>query len=309
MKKINYIRFDWAIKRLLRQKANYDILEGFLSTVLNEDIRIKRILDEEGKIDSVDDRINRIGLLAENSAGELYIIEVQNNREPDFFHRVLCGITKGVTDYISEGNAYGRVKKLYCINIIYFELGLGKDCVYHGHTKFRGIHGNDVLWLTESSRKQLVCEAVGDVCPEYYFLRVDNFDKKTPVTQPDEWIYFLKTSEIPETAKAKGLPEARERLRVDKMSDSDRATYNAHVEAQRYQRSVIKTGRIEGLEEGEAIGLEKGEKIGLEKGKKIGQEKTFVEIVQNAHRNGLTVEQIRAITQLDEEQIRKIIES
>ena len=25
-----YVRFDWAIKRLLRQKANFDVLEGFL---------------------------------------------------------------------------------------------------------------------------------------------------------------------------------------------------------------------------------------------------------------------------------------
>jgi hypothetical protein len=30
MEKSNYIRFDWAIKRLLRQKANFVVLEGFL---------------------------------------------------------------------------------------------------------------------------------------------------------------------------------------------------------------------------------------------------------------------------------------
>ena len=26
-----YVRFDWAIKRLLRQKANFVVLEGFLT--------------------------------------------------------------------------------------------------------------------------------------------------------------------------------------------------------------------------------------------------------------------------------------
>lgn len=30
-----YIRFDWAIKRLLRQKANFDVLDGFLTVMLN----------------------------------------------------------------------------------------------------------------------------------------------------------------------------------------------------------------------------------------------------------------------------------
>ena len=32
----NLIRFDWAMKRLLRDKSNYVVLEGFLSTLLEE---------------------------------------------------------------------------------------------------------------------------------------------------------------------------------------------------------------------------------------------------------------------------------
>ena len=27
-----YIRFDWAVKRLLRHKANFGVLEGFLNS-------------------------------------------------------------------------------------------------------------------------------------------------------------------------------------------------------------------------------------------------------------------------------------
>ena len=43
-----YIRFDWAIKRLLRQKANFDVLDGFLTVMLNEEIKIVEILESEG---------------------------------------------------------------------------------------------------------------------------------------------------------------------------------------------------------------------------------------------------------------------
>ncbi len=32
------VSFDWAIKNILRDKANYDVLEGFLSTLLEKDI-------------------------------------------------------------------------------------------------------------------------------------------------------------------------------------------------------------------------------------------------------------------------------
>ena len=44
----NYIRFDWAMKRLLRNKANFAVLEGFLTTLLNEKIVIQKLLESEG---------------------------------------------------------------------------------------------------------------------------------------------------------------------------------------------------------------------------------------------------------------------
>ena len=46
--KDRYIRFDWAIKRLLRQKANFGVLEGFLTVFLNEEVKIIDILESEG---------------------------------------------------------------------------------------------------------------------------------------------------------------------------------------------------------------------------------------------------------------------
>ncbi|MBP7215526.1 MAG: hypothetical protein KBA52_07820 [Candidatus Kapabacteria bacterium] len=41
------IRFDWAIKRLLRNKSNFVVLEGFLSELLFDDIKIEQILESE----------------------------------------------------------------------------------------------------------------------------------------------------------------------------------------------------------------------------------------------------------------------
>ena len=46
--KDRYIRFDWAIKRLLRQKANFGVLEGFLTVFLGEKITIVELLESEG---------------------------------------------------------------------------------------------------------------------------------------------------------------------------------------------------------------------------------------------------------------------
>ena len=238
--KDNLIRFDWAMKRLLRNKSNYVVLEGFLSTLLGEDVRIVRFLESEGNQEDANDKFNRADMLAEDSQGRLLIIEVQNNHELDYFHRMLYGVSKTISEYINLGDDYDRVRKLYSINIVYFELGQGKDYVYHGKTEFRGLHDKeDILQLSVRQRELFVGKNAGDIFPEYYVLRVNDFDKvaKTPL---DEWIEFLKTGVINQTATAKGLPEARERLRVDSLSPAEKRAYVRAMEAQKVVRKVVR---------------------------------------------------------------------
>ena len=250
--KNNLIRFDWAMKRLLRDKSNYVVLEGFLSTLLGEDLRIVRFLESESNQSDANDKFNRADMLVEDNRGRLLIIEVQNNHELDYFHRMLYGVSKTISEYINLGDDYDKVKKIYSINIVYFELGQGKDYVYHGKTIFRGLHDtNDILQLSIRQREIFVGKDAGDIFPEYYVLRVNDFDKvaKTPL---DEWIKFLKTGEIDGTATAKGLPEARERLRVDALPDADKRAYVRDMEALKeerkdVQKALLKEKRREGL--------------------------------------------------------------
>ena len=65
----NLIRFDWAMKRLLRDKSNYVVLEGFLSTLLGEDLRINRFLESESNQADAMDKFNRADILVEDSQG------------------------------------------------------------------------------------------------------------------------------------------------------------------------------------------------------------------------------------------------
>ena len=283
----NLIRFDWAMKRLLRNKSNYVVLEGFLSTLLGEDLRICRFLESEANQEYASDKFNRADMLVEDTEGKLLIIEVQNNRELDYFHRMLYGVSKTISEYINLGDDYDKVRKVYSINIVYFDLGQGKDYVYHGKTEFRGVHDkNDILRLSARQREIFVGKDAGDVFPEYYVLKVNDFDKvaKTPL---DEWIKFLKTGEIDSTATAKGLPEARERLRVDSLPDKEKRAYYRDMEALRYQRSVIKTGWYEGREEGRAEGRVEGK----------------VEIARNMKAMGMPIDVIARCTNLGEDEI------
>ena len=203
MSRYNLIRFDWAMKRLLRDKANFVVLEGFLSELLQDNIKIHRILESEGNKEDESDKFNRVDVLAENNKKELIIIEVQNTRELYYFQRMLYGVSKAITEYIHEGDLYAEVRKVYSINIVYFDLGQGSDYIYRGVTDFRGIHSGDTLRLSTKQRNTFVKENAGEIFPEYYVLRVNEFDDraKTPL---DEWVRFLKSGIIDENTTAKG---------------------------------------------------------------------------------------------------------
>ena len=78
------ISFDWAIKKLLRSKANFDILEGFLGELLFSDITIVEILESESNKENRLDKQNRVDIKVKDSAGKLILIEVQFSREQDY---------------------------------------------------------------------------------------------------------------------------------------------------------------------------------------------------------------------------------
>jgi len=71
------VTFDWALKNLLRNKANFEILEGFFSELLLQDIKIKTILESESNKQSIDDKSNRVDMLVEAHGGELILVELQ----------------------------------------------------------------------------------------------------------------------------------------------------------------------------------------------------------------------------------------
>ena len=238
------IRFDWAMKKLLRHKANFGILEGFLSELLRFDVTIVSILESEGNKQDEYDKYNRVDILVKSQSNELLLVEVQNDSEIDYFHRMLYGVSKLVTEYIKEGEPYGTIKKIYSINIVYFGLGQGKDYVYEYKGEFIGLHKNDILLPTISQKQEFKVEKVSDIFPKYFILKVNNFNDSTKDTF-DEWIYFLKNSEVKDSFKAKGLDKAKEKLRYENLSDEDKKMYNRFQENRRIENSVSYTAKQE----------------------------------------------------------------
>lgn len=283
--KRTYISFDWALKRLLRDKANFDVLEGFISTLLNTNIKIHKILESEGNKEHEDSKYNRVDLLAENTQGELLLIEVQGEPEFAYFQRMLFGTSKLVTEYIESGQNYDNIKKVYSINIVYFNLGQGQDVVYHGKTEFRGIHNNELLELSPFQKQKFKVDSVFQLYPEYYILKVNDFNKwsRTPL---DQWLYFLSTSDIPDDADAPGLPEAREKLEIIRMNREERRAYDNYL----LDRAILKNTMITAAGEGVIEGKQKG----------------LLQAASNMKKAGEPIEKIMLYTGLSKEDIEKI---
>ena len=321
------ISFDWALKRLLRNKANFEVLEGFLSELLRRKIVVKNMAESESNKADVDDKFNKVDVLVEADGKELVIIELQFDNQRDFFHRMLYGVSKTVAEHLWGGNPYSNVRKVYSINIVHFDLGEGDDYVYHGFTNFTGLHTRNELKLSDEQRKLYDKTLPGDLYPEFYIIKARQFNDVAKDTL-DEWIYYLKNSRIKDDFTAQGLDKAREILAYDNLSDEEKRRYEQKIKIARIRDSELETaiaeGEAKGLAEGEAIGLEKGEAIGLEKGKAeglaegeaiglekgeaIGLEKGMKEVAFNSHKAGLPIETISTVTGLPPEEITKILE-
>ena len=143
MEKDKYIRFDWAVKRLLRNKANFDVLEGLLTVLLDRQIHIIDILESESNQQDYDDKFNRVDIKARDNENEIIIVEVQVTRELYFLERILYGVAKAITEHMALGDLYSEVKKVYSISILYFDIGKGNDYLYHGQNTFTGVHTGD----------------------------------------------------------------------------------------------------------------------------------------------------------------------
>lgn len=232
------VQFDWAIKRLLRNKANFVVLEGFLSELLFDKIKIEQILESESNQEVDDEKFNRVDILTQNSKNELIIIEIQSTYEIDYFHRMAFGVSKSISENLNLGQKYSEIKKVISINIVYFDLGQGQDYIYKGKTDFRGIHQNDLLGLSDKQKITFLKENVSDIFPEYYLLKVNQFNDNAKDTL-DEWVYFLKNSEVKDSFKAQGLKEASEVLDIMRLSKDDQYGYNRYLDSLHLKASEI----------------------------------------------------------------------
>ncbi len=280
------VSFDWAIKKLLRNKADHVIVEGFLTSLLGKKIKLSHLNESEANKETFDDKYNRVDVFCETEDGELLLTIITFDDLNDYIHR----LTINSVIELPDEEPYNQISKVISINIVYFDFGEGNDFIYHGENEFVSLEkSTQKLKLSENEFK--IYQIKNSKTPLlYYILKIKNFNK-TPDTPLEEWISFLKTDCIPNNATASGLQEAIFSLAFSNLSEREQRIYLMDQEIKRNKLSEMETS------------IYKGFRKGMEK----GQQQTQINIAKNLKSLGsMTYEQISAVTGLSIDEIKNI---
>ena len=277
------ISFDYAIKEILRDKANFDILSGFLTELLCKPVSVQEILESEGNPGKPKGKTNRLDLKAKIDDGELAVFEIQYHDQIDFIGKVLFNTCKAVVEQVATGEPYD-VKKVYSINIAYNAMGADKEYVFVASlNEFKGTHFDETIPFAQNL-EPLSKKVKKDIHPEYFLILPKKFDEQIR-TKFDEWVYVLKKSSVKSDFTAAGIQAAGEKLDVLKMTPEERAEYEREQQELINQKTQMLTAEIKGVEKGK------------------------IEVAQKMLHDGMPIEIISKYTGLSPEQITEIANS
>ena len=258
------IRFDWAMKTLLRDKANFDILEGFLSALLeDENIKIISLLESETNQTDENDKFVRVDLILQDSYKRKIYVEIQNTQEMDYLESLLYASSKIIVEHQKLGNNFVNISKVISISILYFNLGLGDDYLYYGTTNFTGMNTGKPLVIR--SRLEIPSPLVPkyvlqekNIFPEYYLITVERY-KNIIQKKVDEWIYVFKNSEVAEGSTSKNIDKVEQKLAAMNMTEIERKRYEKYMINLGRDQGMLDASMMEGIAKGKAEGRVEGE--------------------------------------------------
>jgi predicted transposase/invertase (TIGR01784 family) len=274
----------------LRDKANFDILSGFLTELLGKNVEVQNILESEGNAEKEDSKINRLDLKALINGGELAIFEIQYFDQADFLGKILFNASKAIVEQIGSGEFYD-VKKVYSVNIAYYNLPSEREYVFRaGLSCFQGVNFPEIMPFSQSLNPLLPAT---EIHPEYFLILPKRFDDCLR-TRFDQWVYTLKNSVVKSEFDAAGIQKAAEKLDVLKMTDEEKREYERSKKIDMDHKSQLYTAELKGRIEGEA------------KGKAEGEMQKSIEIAKELKLDGMPISKISKITGLPAEEIEKL---
>jgi predicted transposase/invertase (TIGR01784 family) len=259
------ISFDYAIKYLLKDKGDHEIVEGFISALLATEgykpVKINALLETESNKETSHLKKSIADLVVQDEDDNKYIVEIERSYTPNFMHKACFNTSRLVVDSISGNQDYTTIKKVFHISLLYFSTQEMRKPIYHGKTIIHEIDTAHPVTMRIANQGLVMFEH-RNIFPEYFFISIPLFDEKI-YQEIDEWLYMMKHSEVRSDFKSPYMEKVKERLAVLKMSDEERAEYYNYLKEAVHSQDVLTAAE------------QKGEKRGIEKGRAEGKEAMF----------------------------------
>lgn len=271
---------DYAFKLLLGNPDHPEITLHFLNAILGNEIQISEveilnpILGKESDLD----KLSILDVLARDSVGNLYDIEMQTSLPSGLSKRLAYYTASLYVGQIGDGDAYTQLRpsiSICVLDAVMFQ----ESPEIHNDFRLRSRKGD--LSLTDGLQIHLL------ELPKYS-VPSDNGVITDPV---ESWLYFFRRAdemtpkEIQQRFHSPAFKEAAEILDMIQRTPQQRDQYELRLKAQRDERARLEQARLEGEAIGEARGEARG-RIELLR-ELLGRERESLE--------GLTLKQLAAL--------------
>src|SRR5262245_38159243 len=139
----NLVSFDYAIKFLLKDKGNHDIVEGFISAIIGSEgykpVKIKALLESESNKEVKYFKKSIADLIVEDTDGNKYIVEIDRGYTNEFMHKACFNTSRLIIDNLGTDQDYSQIKKVFHINLIYFPFQGINAPLHHGKVIFHEV--------------------------------------------------------------------------------------------------------------------------------------------------------------------------
>ena len=252
------ISFDYAIKYLLKDKGDYEIVEGFISALFASEgygpVKITALLDSESNKESKDLKSSIAELVVADEEGNNYIVEIDRAHTDMFLNKAVFNTSRLIVDNIGASQNYFQIKKVFHINLLYFPFHNSQSPLHHGKVIFHEIDHTNPIDVHLVDRRMHIYDA-HNVFPEYFIVSIPLFDDVIK-EEIHEWLYLMKHSEVKKGFKSPYMEKVSKRLDILKMSPKERKVYDTYIMDAMKKRDYIVSAEAKGIERGRQEGIE-----------------------------------------------------
>ena len=277
-------------------KNNAKITKAFVEALIGRKVKNIEINNEkELQREKPEDKLGILDLQLDLDNKEKLDVEVQLIERHNLAERLLYYFSRMYGETVKRSENYIEAQRVMLIAIVDYKVELTKE-----------IKEFETQWkLRETKNPQLVLTDKEEIV----ILELEKVRKAYEKYKDDkkaQWMLFLddpNTKEVKEIMKKnKDIEEAV--VTVHEMSEDEKLRRLAELREKAImdEKAIRKAGYVHGMEEGLEKGIEKGKALG----EKTGYEKAKIKIAKKLKEKGNSVDEIKEITGLSEEEINKL---